>query len=227
MRIVVISDTHTFEDRIFVPDGDVLIHAGDATITGTPEEVLRFGLWFERQPHKYKIFIAGNHDWLFQTNSEQARYLIQFEGVHYLQDSGIPIEGVRFYGSPWQPRFGDWAFNLDRGEDIKRKWDLISSCDVLITHGPPWGVLDTVLPNSQHLGCEDLREAVRRVRPKVHVFGHIHGGYGEYVANGTRFINASICDEAYRTSNAPIVFDLDADAALSLSPQPERHGQAS
>lgn len=208
MKIVALSDTHTFERNIAVPDGDALIHAGDATIAGTPQEVLAFGKWLDAQPHKHKIVIAGNHDWLFQKNPEQARALIQFPGVHYLQDSSIEIEGVRFYGSPWQPRFGDWAFNLDRGDEIKRKWDLIEPCDVLITHGPAWGILDYVRPNSQHLGCEELAVAVRRVKPRLHIFGHIHGGYGEYVASGIHFINASICDEAYRPINAPIVFEL-------------------
>jgi Icc-related predicted phosphoesterase len=208
MKVVVISDTHTFEGAITIPDGDVLIHAGDATIAGTPQEVSAFGKWLDGQPHKHKIAIAGNHDWLFEKNPEQARYLIQFEGVHYLQDSSIEIDGVKFYGSPWQPWFNDWAFNLPRGVEIKHKWNLIPKCDVLITHGPPWGTLDTVRPNSQHLGCEDLAEAVRRTRPKIHIFGHIHGGYGQHETRHTRFINASICDEAYHPVNAPIVFEL-------------------
>lgn len=213
MKIVAISDTHTFEDRITIPDGDMLIHAGDFTISGTFEEVKQFALWLEKQPHKHKIVVAGNHDWLFQKDPHLARSLIHGIGhAYYLQDGHVEIEGIRFYGSPWQPRFGDWAFNLDRGEQIRRKWDLIKPCDVLITHGPPWGIQDYILPNSQHLGCEDLRDAVKRVKPKVHIFGHIHGGYGEYFSGRTRFVNASICDEAYQTSNAPIVFDLEQEA---------------
>lgn len=209
MRIVCISDTHTFESEIVIPDGDVLIHAGDATITGTPFEVSQFALWLKRQPHKYKIFIAGNHDWLFEKDRQAAQSAIESAGAIYLQDKLVTLDGVRFYGSPWQPRFGDWAFNVNRGRAIRQKWDLIEPCDVLITHGPPWGVLDTVLPNSKHLGCEELGEAVGRIRPGTHVFGHIHGGYGEYVArNGTRFINASICNESYQPVNAPMVFEI-------------------
>lgn len=208
MRLVCISDTHTFENQIVVPDGDVLIHAGDATIEGTDDEVWMFGQWLNSQPHKYKVVIAGNHDWLFERNPDAARQLLGFGGVHYLQDSGVEIEGVYLYGSPWQPRFCDWAFNTDRGEEIKCKWDRIPQCDVLITHGPPWGVLDYVQLGREHLGCEELIKAVGRVRPKVHVFGHIHGGYGEAEINGIRFINASICDEAYRPVNAPIVIDI-------------------
>ena len=208
MRIVAISDTHTFEDRISVPNGDVLIHAGDATITGTVEEVSAFGVWLESQPHKHKIVIAGNHDWLFERDPVRARLLIE-PWANYLQDSMVEVDGIRFYGSPWQPRFQDWAFNVNRGRAISRYWSLIPKCDVLITHGPPWGVLDQVMEGRPHLGCEELGEAVGRVRPRFHVFGHIHGGYGQRRApNGIHFINASICDEAYNPINAPIVFDL-------------------
>lgn len=216
MRLVVISDTHTFEDEVTIPDGDVLIHAGDATISGTVDEVLLFAEWLRSQPHRHKIFVAGNHDWLFQRQPELARSLLH-NVAHYLEDSELVIEGVRFYGSPWQPTFGNWAFNVNRGRAITRKWDLIQPCDVLITHGPPWGVLDTVLPNSRHLGCEELGEAVGRVRPRLHVFGHIHGGYGEYVAAGTRFVNASICDEAYRPINAPVVVELSAHSRANAA----------
>jgi Icc-related predicted phosphoesterase len=207
VRIVAISDTHTFENDITVPDGDVLIHAGDATINGTLDEVEQFAEWLEAQPHRYKIVVAGNHDWLFERSPQVARSFVK-DIAFYAQDTLWEINGVTFYGSPWQPRFMDWAFNVDRGAAIKQKWDQIPQCDVLITHGPPWGVLDYVRLGNEHLGCEELLEAVRRVRPKVHVFGHIHGGYGEATIAGIKFVNASICDEAYRPVNAPIVFEL-------------------
>jgi len=208
MKIVAISDTHTFEHEIAVPDGDVLIHAGDATITGTVAEISAFAGWLESQPHKHKIIIAGNHDWLFERDPAQARSLIE-PWAHYLQDSTVEIDGIKFYGAPWQPRFGDWAFNVNRGRAIRSKWDLIPKCDALITHGPPWGVLDYVKDGAPHLGCEELGEAVGRAKPQVHIFGHIHGGYGERRApNGIHFINASICDEAYKPVNKPIVFEL-------------------
>jgi len=209
VRVVAISDTHTFEDRIAVPDGDVLIHAGDATISGDYFEVATFAEWFQSQPHRHKIFVAGNHDWLFDfsRSPELAEPLITDFG-HYLKDSMVEIEGVKFYGSPWQPRFCDWAFNMDRGAAIRRYWDRIPPCDVLITHGPPWGILDYVKLGEPHLGCEELLKAVGRTKPRFHVFGHIHGGYGEWQLNGTRFINASICDESYSPVNHPIVFEI-------------------
>jgi len=210
MRVVAISDTHTFEDQITVPDGDVLIHAGDFTISGTVSEVSNFCTWLHRQPHRHKIIVAGNHDWLLEKFPVQARAFIKnVPGACYLQDSSIVIEGVTFYGAPWQPRFMDWAFNVDRGNAIKQYWDRISSCEVLITHGPPWGILDTVKSLEPHLGCEELIKAVLRVKPRVHVFGHIHGGYGQRQLNGVRFINASICNEAYHPINEPVVFEVE------------------
>lgn len=209
MRVVAISDTHTFERHLAVPDGDVLIHAGDFTISGDVFEVSEFAEWLEKQPHKHKIIVAGNHDWLFERSPHLAHPIIKsIPRAYYVQDNLIEIESVTFYGAPWQPRFCDWAFNVDRGEAIKRYWDRIPPCDVLITHGPPWGVLDYVKLGEPHLGCEELLKAVGRTKPRFHVFGHIHGGYGEWQINGTRFINASICDEAYQPINAPIVFDV-------------------
>ncbi len=141
-RIVCLSDTHNCTNEIDVPDGDILIHSGDATITGTVEEVKLFNDWFAGQPHKNKIFIAGNHDWLFERDNMLARSLLD-RSVVYLQDSSVVIEGLKIYGSPWQPRFYDWAFNLMRGAEIAEKWRLIpNDVEVLITHGPPHGILD-------------------------------------------------------------------------------------
>jgi Icc-related predicted phosphoesterase len=102
----------------------------------------------------------------------------------------------------------DWAFNLQRGPALREKWALIpEGTDVLITHGPPFGILDWTA-RGERVGCEDLLEAVRRVKPRLHVFGHIHEGYGEHEQDGTRFVNASICTEAYQPTNAPIVVDV-------------------
>lgn len=222
MRIVFISDTHTRHDemRVPVPDGDILIHAGDATMMGRMGEIAAFGAWFRHQPHKHKVFVAGNHDWMFEKNVTLAKSLLNqgligenktSSDVVYLQDNEVTIDGVRIYGSPWQPRFYDWAFNLDRGETIKRKWDMIpEGLDVLITHGPPMGIGDQISPvlGGDHLGCEELMSAVNRAKPKIHVFGHIHGGYGKTQYEDTLFINASICDEKYEAVHEATVIDL-------------------
>lgn len=209
-RIVCLSDTHNLHEEISVPEGDVLIHAGDATTRGTIAEIASFNRWFARLPHRRKVFVAGNHDWLFETDNNLARSLIDFS-IHYLQDSLIEIENLKIYGSPWQPRFFNWAFNLDRGAEMAEKWRLIpNDIDVLITHGPPRGILDQVqrLDFVENTGCEELMKRVQTIKPKLHIFGHIHCGYGTAERFGTKFINASNCDESYIPSNLPIVFDL-------------------
>ncbi len=210
-KIVCLSDTHNCNEQIIVPEGDILIHAGDATGRGSIPEIIAFNRWFSNLPHRYKIFIAGNHDWLFETNNSYARSLLSSK-IIYLQDSFVEIEGLKIYGSPWQPRFYDWAFNLMRGAELAEKWKLIpNDTDVLITHGPPHGILDEV-PRQywiENTGCEELRKKVEEIRPKAHIFGHIHCGYGQTEEFGVKFINASNCDEEYNPTQPPIVFELD------------------
>ena len=206
-RIVLLSDTHNCNEQISVPDGDILIHAGDATNRGQVDEIVAFNEWFSGFPHKHKIFVAGNHDWLFETRPKYARSLLA-KNVVYLQDSAVEILGLKIYGSPWQPRFFDWAFNLNRGGEMAEKWKLIpNEVDILITHGPPFGILDET-PRGDFAGCEELRKRVEEIRPQLHVFGHIHFGYGETEKFGVRFVNASNCDEDYLPTNLPIVVDL-------------------
>lgn len=214
MRIVCISDTHNCTNEIVVPEGDILIHSGDATITGTVEEVKRFNEWFAGLPHKHKIFVAGNHDWLFEKNNELARRSLD-PSIIYLQDSSTEIDGLRIYGSPWQPRFYDWAFNLMRGSEIAEKWRLIpDDIDILITHGPPHLILDAVPTRfgEENAGCEELRKRVEQIaeqkKLKLHIFGHIHCGYGIHEEFGVKFVNASTCDESYSPVQLPVVVDL-------------------
>ena len=201
-------------NEIDVPDGDILIHSGDATITGTVEEVMRFNRWFSGHPHQYKIFVAGNHDWLFERDNALARSLVD-RSIAYLQDSAVEIDGMKIYGSPWQPRFYDWAFNLDRGYELAAKWGRIpDDTDILITHGPPYGILDLVAHPGwdENTGCEELRKRVEQIAKrgilKLHAFGHIHCGYGLHEEFGVRFLNASNCDEQYKPTQPPIVIDI-------------------
>ena len=206
-RFVFLSDTHNCNEQIAVPDGDVLIHAGDATNRGTIDEITAFNQWFSNLPHKIKIFVAGNHDLLFERRPKLAQSLLS-ENIIYLQDSAIEIENLKIYGSSWQPRFFDWAFNLNRGREIAEKWHLIpNETDVLITHGPPFGILDET-PGGDFAGCEELRKKVEEIRPRLHVFGHIHSGYGRQEKFGALFVNASNCDEDYLPVNQPIIVDL-------------------
>lgn len=210
MRLVCISDTHSLHRHIpHVPAGDVLIHAGDCLGAGTLDNVKDLNDWLGTLPHQHKIVIAGNHDWVFQ---EARSFAIEaLTNATYLEDSGVEIDGVRFWGSPWTPTFMDWAFMRDRGKPINEHWGLIpADTDVLITHGPPHGIADEVDMGLQfeHVGCVDLLQRVRQLSLKAHIFGHIHEGYGEYTLNRTRFINASTCTERYEPTNSPIIIDL-------------------
>jgi len=213
MRIVCISDTHNCNAQISVPDGDLLVHAGDATINGSIGEVQAFLDWYASLPHRRKIFVAGNHDWLFERDSGIAEQMTTDRGIDYLRDSAIGIDGLRFYGSPWQPRFFDWAFNMNRGPEMAEKWEMIpDGTEILITHGPPYGILDLVYrPRRDNAGCEDLLRRVGQLATsglRYHIFGHIHSGYGTLTENGVTFVNASTCDEDYFPTQAPIVIDV-------------------
>ena len=208
MKFVAISDTHCRHYNLKLPKGDVLIHAGDVTYRGRQDEVEDFLKWFREQPFRYKVFIAGNHDFFFQkTKKETLEKMIPRE-VIYLNDSGVELEGIKLWGSPITPFFFDWAFNRLRGATINKHWKLIPpDTDVLITHGPVFGILDTVM-NDRHVGCKDLLKKVKEVKPKVHVCGHIHESYGKIKKNETLFINACVLNESYEFINPPLTFQL-------------------
>lgn len=206
MRLVLISDTHRRHARLALPEGDLLIHAGDFTGSGSAQEIADFDAWLALQPHRHKIVIAGNHDRLFEREPERARALLRH--AVYLEDSETTIDGLRLHGSPWQPRFLDWAFNLDRGEPLREKWARIpAGIDVLVTHGPPHGVLDRTW-HGKSVGCEELAVAVARVRPRLHLFGHIHESHGRIERDGTTFVNAAICDARDKATRSAVVVDL-------------------
>jgi len=210
MRIVCLSDSHLQHD-FKVPDGDILLHAGDATWQGAISELVQFSDWFSSLPHATKIFTAGNHDILFETDPALATSLLD-KNIIYLQDSLVEVEGLKIYGSPYQPEFGEgWAFNLSRIDGgLTEKWEQIpEGIDVLITHGPPLKVRDELPLRNEHIGCYDLLQRVQIVKPKLHVFGHIHCAYGTYDAPwGGTYVNASVCNEHYDPVNEPIVIDL-------------------
>lgn len=205
LRLVVLSDTHGLHGDLEVPPGDVLIHAGDLTRRGDLEEVRAFDAFLAGLEHRHKLVIAGNHDFCFERRPAAARALLRH--AVYLEDEAVEVAGVRFYGSPWQPWFYDWAFNLRRGPEIAAKWRLIpEDTDVLVTHGPPLGHGDRTA-RGDRAGCADLLERIRRVRPRYHLFGHIHEAYGSSADETTTYVNASTCDLAYRPVNRPVVLD--------------------
>jgi predicted phosphohydrolase len=189
MRIVCISDTHARHRLTAVPDGDILVHAGDVTRRGSLDDVEDFDRWLGTLPHRHKVVICGNHDFCFQERAAEARARIT--NAVYLEDSGCEVEGLSFYGSPWQPWFGGWAFNLPRGEELAKVWAKIPErVDVLVTHGPPEGILDRT-NRGDSAGCRDLLNRVYEVRPRLHVFGHIHEAAGRTDIDGIVFVNAS------------------------------------
>lgn len=211
MQIVAISDTHLAhtKQKIDIPEGDVLIHAGDATRIGSEKEIRVFNKWFSALGHPIKIFVAGNHDRLFETRPKRARALLR-PSIHYLEDSEITIDGLRIYGSPWQPAFNNWAFNLKRGKALREKWSRIpSGIDILVTHSPPYGIGDT-FPGSGPIGCADLAWTVRKIRPRYHIFGHVHHSHGIYTRTGSRtvYVNAALLDESYCPVHEPIVLEI-------------------
>jgi predicted phosphodiesterase len=217
MRIVAISDTHGFHGKLpKLPDGDLLIHSGDCTDDAGQAALRSFLVWFESQPHKRKILVAGNHDWAFEKWPGPAEAMVKeiAPSVTYLYDSGCEIDGLKFWGSPVQPEFMGWAFNRQRGTEIRHHWDKIpDDTDVLITHGPAFGKLDVSGIGNEKVGCRDLYEAILRVRPRLHVFGHIHHSWGTTYevhdcGSKTTYINGAICNEAYRPINKPLIYEV-------------------
>jgi Icc-related predicted phosphoesterase len=220
MKITFISDTHSKHHQITkdLPGGDLLIHAGDISTMGYRNEIDNFCRWFDSlDGYKNKVFIAGNHDWGFQNNPKESMEILKlYKWFEYLQDDLFMVgknydDMVKIYGSPWQPEFYNWAFNLPRmGEELKHKWDMIPmNTDILVTHGPAWGYVDKIVGQTTNLGCELLTDRIKVVKPKIHVCGHIHSAYGYVFDGDTHFINASVLDERYEFTQNPLTFDWD------------------
>jgi Icc-related predicted phosphoesterase len=220
-RITFISDTHTKHEKLtgFLTGGDMLIHAGDLTSRGYITEIENFMKWYDNiNNYDTKVFIAGNHDFGFQDDNQKLRGLLTgYKTIDYLEDELMMVgedydNMIKIWGSPWQPEFHNWAFNLPRGEKIKEKWDMIPvDTDILITHGPPIGKLDYVPYDNINVGCEELMKRVSEIKPKIHVFGHIHEGHG-YVFDGTtHYINAANLNGRYEFRNKPLTIDWDPE----------------
>jgi Icc-related predicted phosphoesterase len=213
-KVLCISDTHSKHNLIpkeWLEPADIIIHAGDISNVGSFLDIEHFCMWFSSlDQYKHKIFIAGNHDWSFQTSPDHtADILSRFPNITYLQDSSVTVEGLKIYGSPWQPEFCDWAFNLPRnGEQLEEKWNAIDvDTDILITHGPAWGMLD-IAPGNLRVGCEVLTEKIANSKIRTHICGHIHHSYGEMMRDWTHYINAATLNERYEVQNPPIIFEI-------------------
>jgi Icc-related predicted phosphoesterase len=217
MKILCISDTHTKHSLIskdWLIPADVIVHGGDISNVGRINEVKSFLKWFDSLDYKHKIFIAGNHDFCFErfnNNYEEVMSLLKtYPNITYLMDEEIIIDGVKFYGSPWQPEFYNWAFNLRRGAPIRDKWNLIpKDTHILITHGPVYGICD-MTPRGEFVGCEELLNVVANELPnlKAHICGHIHHAYGSVFKRNIHFANASSANEQYNITNQPILIEI-------------------
>lgn len=205
MRLVLLSDTHGRHKKLNIPDGDVLIHCGDFSHRGNLAETEAFGRWFAAQPHPFKVLTCGNHD--AATENPVARNLLRSLGIEVLVDSGATIGGLRFYGSPWTPRFGDWAWMRDDAELGGYFADIPHNLDVLVTHGPPRLILDRN-DAGENCGSMALLAAVTWHRPRLHVFGHIHEARGMCQRGDTDFLNVANLSSDYTRLHDPVVYDL-------------------
>ena len=227
MILCFISDTHgqhenlklnLFLEKILgkYPDS-VLIHCGDISNRGKDYEVVDFISWYDSLGFKKKILVAGNHDFLFETNPERCNEILDGKTIIYLNDSGVEIDGIKFWGSPVTPWFYDWAFNR-RGEIVDH-WDLIpSDINILITHGPPKDILDYTFNGHKNVGCPELSIKIGDLKNLIaHSFGHIHESFGTDIIDGVTYINASFLNLSYYPANYPIIFDTEEKKSYIFS----------
>ena len=213
LRIVLMSDTHEHHREVEIPRGDLLIHAGDITRHSfSSRPILDFNDWLSGLPHRHKIVVPGNHDYGFMKSSW--RQLIT--NATLLINDGAEIAGLKIWGSPITT-VDHGHFGGETEQDRMRAFSLIpANLDILITHGPPFGVLDLSPDDGRHQGCSKLREAVRRTEPPLHVFGHVHGGYGVAKIGNTVYVNAALPADGYRPNKSPIVLDIDISGPTKL-----------
>lgn len=225
MKIICVSDTHNKHNDVEMPYFDdevtILIHAGDSTGRGRENEIKDFFIWLKEQSKRYTyvVFIAGNHDFCFEKRGPWMDNLLndltENTNIYYLQDETIELEGLKIYGTPYQPFFHNWAFNLHRGKPLEEKWSLIpDDTDILICHGGPAyvGNLNYVMSRygGDDVGCLDLYNRIKQLTNlKLFVQGHIHQGYNYYEEDRKLFINACVCDESYNPTNKPFVVDTN------------------
>ncbi len=210
MKVILISDTHGLHHQLEIPEGDILLHAGDISVRGTEDEVKDFLDWFSKQSHPHKIFIAGNHDFYFEKSSLEEIQKIIPKNVHYLNEELLEINGLKIWGSPITPIPKSlWAFNKTRGKEIQKHWNLIpKDLDILVVHGPAQGILDEIL-DGDHVGCQNLLESVFLKQPKMFVFGHIHESRGVKEIHEIKFVNACSVDRYKTKVFPPFIFEFN------------------
>lgn len=206
--IVCLSDTHAHHRQVIVPDGDILIHAGDFTGLDRGRPTLRdFDSWLGELPHPHKIVVPGNHDFALEEHPFPKSLL---QNATVLINEEITVLGLKIWGSPVTPLYGG-AFGLISAADRRKLYrDTPTGLDLLVTHGPPYGILDYA-PNGIHHGCRELLKTVERVKPRIHVFGHIHGAHSVSTGPPTTFVNAALLGVNDLVAHAPIVVEIHKD----------------
>jgi len=224
IKIVAISDTHNRHEEITIPECDILLHAGDYSGRGHEDEIKRFYTWLNKQPAKHKVSIQGNHELGWEKDPAKATKIAKTAcpDVHLLYDQSVTLEGIKIWGTPVTPWFHDWAYNRARNEHEAAMYNipLISEhyknipkdTNIILTHGPAYGILDELTyvdgtPKGQFVGCVDLLNKIKEIKPDIHVCGHIHCGHGQKSQDGTTFYNVSVCDEMYYPSNPVTIIE--------------------
>lgn len=207
-KIVIISDTHTFHNKVILPKGDILIHAGDLEIRNNLELQIVID-WFESLNFKHIIWVGGNHDFYLEHLHNHHIAPVFPENIHYLCNTSIEIEGIKFWGSPFSPIFYNWAF-MGNVDELREIWSTIpSDTDIVITHCPAFGINDQIKDGFISVGCPALRDKLKEIKPKYHICGHIHPGYGIYQDEYTTYINGALLDDFYDMVNKPIEIEYE------------------
>lgn len=207
MKIVAFSDAHWHYPEVKLPDGDILVYAGDWCSGNDKQDTLGFAEYLRKQKHPYKIVVPGNHDRVAARRPSFVKKAFKNAGVIYLKDDYATVEGISFFGFPWVPKFGNWAFMCEEEGLKTRLFKFKKGTDVLITHGPPLGILDRV-PEVGCVGSLMLATSILKKRPKIHIFGHIHGGHGHEESDHTHYYNVSVCNDEYELVYQPTIIEV-------------------
>lgn len=216
LKIVTISDVHGKWNKLTIPKCDILISAGDYSFRGEKNMVEDYHIWLAEQETQYVISVNGNHELWVEKNFEEAKLIAEkaCPGIYFIGESqSFEIEGIKFFGSATTPFFNNWAWNKYRGTEIQKEWNKIPlDTNILITHGPPYGILDEVTYENgnfkEHAGCSDLYNKIMELDElKYHIFGHIHSASGQKYFHNKTFVNASICGETYTVDYKPKELD--------------------
>ena len=217
MRLIFISDTHSYHKKIELTNCDLLVCSGDISWKGERDILESFDRWIGKLKQKgiirEAVVIPGNHD--LSGDSKFIRYYQPsfrefFKHCTLLVDQSFDFEGLKIYASPKTPKFGNWAYAYERGLEAKHTWSQIpDDTQLLVTHGPPHSILDQTYYGGENVGCEELYKRVKQLDQLIiHSFGHIHEAFGVEEVGGVHFINASTCTLQYNPTNSPVVVDL-------------------